>query len=185
MKNEIVRLGLILCVISLIASGLLAMVNDVTTPIIAAQQAAANDAARKQIIPEADSFEEVQGEYGENVVEVYRAVSGSEEMAYIIKTISKGYGGDIEVISGINMDGTIAGVVIGSMTETPGLGAKAQDQPFISQYNGKSIDNEIIVSKSSTGAENEIVAISGATITSQAVTDGINLAVEVFNDNFK
>ena len=47
------------------------------------------------------------------------------------------------------------------------------------------IDNEIIVSKSSTGAENEIVAISGATITSQAVTDGINLAVEVFNDNFK
>ena len=185
MKNEIVRLGLILCVISLIASGLLAMVNDVTTPIIAAQQAAANDAARKQIIPEADSFEEVQGEYGENVVEVYRAVLGSEETAYIIKTISKGYGGDIEVISGINMDGTIAGAVIGSMTETPGLGAKAQDQPFISQYNGKSIDNEIIVSKSSTGAENEIVAISGATITSQAVTDGINLAVEVFNYNFK
>ena len=90
-----------------------------------------------------------------------------------------------KVISGINMDGTIAGAVIGSMTETPGLGAKAQDQPFISQYNGKSIDNEIIVSKSSTGAENEIVAISGATITSQAVTDGINLAVEVFNDNFK
>lgn len=185
MKNEIVRLGLILCVISLIASGLLAMVNNVTIPIIAAQQMAANDAARKQIIPEADSFEEVQGEFGENVVEVYQAVSGAGDLGYIIKTISKGYGGDIEIISGINNDGTIAGAVIGSMTETPGLGAKAKDQPFISQYNGKSIDKEMVVSKSATGADNEIVAISGATITSKAVTDGINLAVNVFNENFK
>jgi len=185
MKNEIVRLGLILCVISLIASGLLAIVNNVTIPIIAAQQIAANDAARKQILPEADSFEEVQGEFGENVVEVYKAVSGSEDIGYIIKTISKGYSGDIQIISGINKDGTIAGAVIGSMTETPGLGAKAQDQPFISQYNGKSVDKEMIVSKSATGADNEIVAISGATITSKAVTDGINLAVNVYNENFK
>ena len=85
MKNEIVRLGLILCVISLIASGLLAMVNDVTTPIIAAQQAAANDAARKQIIPEADSFEEVQGEYGENVTEKFFSVIGWHFIIYKIK----------------------------------------------------------------------------------------------------
>ncbi len=186
MKNEIVKLGIILCVISVIASGSLAMVNDITKPIIAEQQIAANDAARQQIIPSADSFEKVDGDFGAGVVEVYKAISGSEEIAYILKTISSsGYGGDIEIITGINKDGTIAGAVIGTMNETPGLGAKAKDQPFISQYNGKSIEGALVVSKNATGAENEIVAISGATITSQAVTDGINLAVDVYNKNFK
>ncbi|MGB5824459.1 MAG: FMN-binding protein, partial [Proteocatella sp.] len=149
------------------------------------QQMAANDDARKQIIPDAESFEPVEGDFGPGVVEVYKAMNGSEELAYIIKTVSKGYGGDIEIISGIKMDGTIAGAVIGTMTETPGLGAKAQDQPFISQYNGKTIEQPLVVSKSATGADNEIVAISGATITSKAVTDGINIATDVFNNNFK
>ena len=118
-------------------------------------------------------------------MEVYKAMKGSEEIAYIVKTLSKGYAGDIEIISGINLDGTIAGATIGNMNETPGLGAKAKDEPFISQYTGKSIEQPLVVSKSSTGAENEIVAISGATITSDAVTVGINLAVDVFNNNFK
>lgn len=185
MKNEIVKLGIILCIISVIASGSLAMVNEVTTPIIEQQQIAANDAARKQIVPSADSFEKVDGDFGPGVVEVYKAMSGSEEVAYILKTLSKGYGGDIEIITGINIDGTVAGAVLGSMNETPGLGAKAKDEPFISQYNGKSTESPMVVSKNATGAENEIVAISGATITSKAVTDGINLAVDVYNNNFK
>ena len=185
MKNEIVKLGLILCIISLIASGLLALANDVTAPIIAEQQIAADDAARKQIIPDAELFEKVEGDFGPGVVEVYKAMKGSEEIAYIVKSLSKGYAGDIEIISGINLDGTIAGATIGNMNETPGLGAKAKDEPFISQYTGKSIEQPLVVSKSSTGAENEIVAISGATITSDAVTVGINLAVDVFNNNFK
>lgn len=185
MKNEIVKLGLILCVISLVASGALAMANEITTPIIAEKALAANNEARQQIIPDADSFEQVEGDFGPGVVEVYKAMKGTEEVAYIVKTLSKGYAGDIEIISGINLDGTIAGAVLGSMNETPGLGAKAKDQPFISQYNGKSIEQPLAVSKSATGAENEIVAISGATITSKAVTVGINLAVDVFNNNFK
>ena len=186
MKNEIVKLGIILCIISLIASGSLAMVNDITKPIIEQQQIEANDAARKQIVPSADSFEKVDGDFGAGVVEVYKGVKGSDDVAYIIKTISSsGYGGDIEIITGVNVDGTIAGAVIGTMNETPGLGAKAKDQPFISQYNSKSVESPLVVSKNATGAENEIVAISGATITSQAVTDGINLAVDVYNKNFK
>lgn len=185
MKNEIVKLGIILCIISLIASGSLAMVNDMTMPIIEQQQIEANDAARKQIVPSADSFEKVDGDFGAGVVEVYKGVKGSEDVAYIVKTLYKGYGGDIEIITGINTDGTIAGAVLGSMNETPGLGAKAKDQPFISQYNSKSVESPLVVSKNATGAENEIVAISGATITSKAVTDGINLAIDVYNKNFK
>ena len=112
MKNEIVKLGLILCIISLIASGLLALANDVTAPIIAEQQIAADDAARKQIIPDAELFEKVEGDFGPGVVEVYKAMKGSEEIAYIVKTLSKGYAGDIEIISGINLDGTIAGATL-------------------------------------------------------------------------
>ena len=116
---------------------------------------------------------------------IHKASQKGKEIGAAVESTTQGFGGDLKVLVGFNATGNILGYTILSTSETPGLGAKAQDQPFISQYNGKSIDNEIIVSKSSTGAENEIVAISGATITSQAVTDGINLAVEVFNDNFK
>lgn len=183
MKNDILRLGIILCIITAIAAGILGFVNNITLPVIEQQAIIANDEARKEILPSAESFEQVEGDFGGNIVEVYKGLSGDQEVGYTIKSTSSGYGGAIEIITGISVDGIITGVTIGNMTETPGLGAKAADIAFKGQYTDKEA-SELMVSKSSSGAANEIIAISGATITSKAVTSGVNESIALFQSQF-
>ena len=98
-------------------------------------------------------------------------------IGHCIKVEPIGYGGAISMIVGVGDDGKVRGVKIISMSETPGLGARANEPGFTDAYKGKSGD--IKVKKSGTPADNEISAISGATITSKAVTEGVNLAVAV------
>ncbi|MDO5095647.1 MAG: RnfABCDGE type electron transport complex subunit G [Peptostreptococcaceae bacterium] len=180
MKNDVVRLGLILAIISLVASGILASVNNITAPIIEQKELEAKELARKELLPDASSFEKVEGNFGEEVVEVYKAIGSSDEIGYIITTKTKGYGGAFDVITGIKKDGTVAGVKLGTLNETPGLGAKATEPKFIEQFMALSTEKEVFVSKNATGAESEIVAISGATITSNAVSSGVNAAIALY-----
>lgn len=183
MNKDILKLGLILCLITAVASGLLSVVNMVTAPAIAAGIEKANNEARTTILPMAESFEKVEGDLPEGILEVYKGLKGSDVVGYTIKTAPKGYGGPVEVITGITTEGIISGVSLGTMNETPGLGAKAKDEAFISQYNEKTADGDINVIKSGQPAEREIVAISGATITSKAVTQGVNDSIKYFNEN--
>lgn len=185
MKNEIVKLGIILLIITAIAATLLGFVNQITSPVIEAQIIEANNIARKSILSEADSFELIDEDFGPNILEVYKGLKGNEIIGYTIKTSPKGYGGDIEVTTGITTDGLISGVSLGTMNETPGLGAKAKDDTFINQYNEKTTENHIAVIKNGTPSDNEIIAISGATITSVAVTNGINTSVDLFNEKLQ
>lgn len=185
MKNDVVKLGLILAIISLVASGTLAMVNNITSPKIAEQELAAKNQARQELLPEAKDFEQVDGDFSVDVIEVFKATNGSETVGYIITTKTKGYGGNFDVITGIKSDGTVSGVKLGTLNETPGLGAKATEPAFIDQFKSISTDAEAYVNKNSTGAAGEIVAISGATITSNAVTSGVNSALALYNSNFK
>lgn len=185
MKNDIIRLGLILAIISCVASGTLAIVNNVTSPIIARQIQEENDQARRDLLPEAQSFELIEGTYENGIVEVYSALNGTENVGYIIKSTTKGYGGDFDVMTGIKSDGVVSGVKLSNINETPGLGAKAVELSFIDQYQDISVEKPAFVNKNSTGAESEIVAISGATITSEAVTVGVNNAMDFYNNNLK
>lgn len=182
MKNDILRLGIILFIITAIAASLLGIVNQMTSPVISEQIAQANDLARQNILSQADSFEKMDEDFGEDVVEVYKGISGSEVVGYTIKTAPSGYSGEIETITGITTDGIVSGVSIGTMNETPGLGAKAQDEEFITQYNDMSVSENIEVIKNGEPADNEIVAISGATITSVAVTEGVNTSIDIFKE---
>ena len=77
MKNEIVRLGVILLIITAIAATLLGFVNQVTSPVIDAQIIEANNLARKSILTQADSFELINDDFGEGVEEVYKALKSS------------------------------------------------------------------------------------------------------------
>ncbi len=185
MKNDILKLGLILFLITAIAAFLLGVVNEVTSPVIENQIEQANNQARQDILPEADSFELIDRDFGPDVEEVYEGRSGSSVVGYTIKTMPKGYGGEIEVTTGINLEGNISGVSIGVMTETPGLGAKITEQSYLNQYVGKSVDSFINVIKSGQPSDDEIVAISGATITSDAVTRGVNEAIRVFKESLE
>ncbi|SHJ52992.1 RnfABCDGE type electron transport complex subunit G [Tepidibacter formicigenes] len=184
--KEIAKLGIILLIITSISAVVLGFTNNVTLPAIEKQNELANIEARKQVLPEAKDFKPFEENIDSSmVIEVYKGLDGSDIVGYTIKTAPKGYAGVVEVMIGIGTDGTIHGVSIGNHAETPGLGAKAANEEFKGQYKGKSVDKNIEVIKNPGPKENEIVAISGATITSKAVTDGVNEAMRVYNEILK
>ncbi len=177
--KEISVLTVKLLLICAIVAGLLAGVNSITKPIIEENKQKNFEASMREILPEASSFEEiilkefVPQQTGAELDSIYRGDNGG----YIASTIcSEGYGGAINVMVGITPELKINQVKIISMSETPGLGAKANTPEFINQYQG--LGATIAVVKNTTPSGNQIVAISGATITSKAVTKAINTALE-------
>lgn len=183
--NSMVKIGGTLFAFSAIAALLLAGTNQITAPIIEQRNIAANNAARKAVLPIAKDFKEVGADTyksaGATVVsEVYEGTDGSNVVGYTIKANPSGYGGAVELTIGISKEGKITGVSVGNNQETPGLGAKAKDEAFNGQYKDKDA-KPLEVIKSGAPADNQIKAISGATITSKAVTEGVNQAIKVFD----
>lgn len=186
MKNMI-KNTLILTAITLIAGVLLGFVYEITKEPIAIAQVSAKKAAYRMVMKEADSFEIIPlEEYvpveGTQVNEIVEAKGDDGLRGYVITSTSKnGYGGDIQLVVGISTDGTVTGVEILAISETAGLGMNAQKEEFREQYVGKKIDKHgYKVTKSDATAEHEIDAISGATITSNAFTDAVNVAVSYY-----
>ncbi len=104
----------------------------------------------------------------EGVAAAYQA----GDQGYVIEVTPSGFGGTIDMVVGVKTDGTVAGVEIISMSETSGLGANASKESFRSQFVGKSGD--LAVTKDG----GDIDALTGATITSRAVTQGVNTALQ-------
>ena len=187
--KEIIKLGLILLLVCVIAAIALAVTNEFTKDQIALQRNLANEEARKNILPSADSFKAIDENKlseimskNKSVAEVFQGYKGDSVVGYTFKSLPSGYGGTVEIMTGIDLDGKVTGVRIGSHQETPGLGANAALPEFYSQYENKSVDSEIEVSKVEPTKENQIQAISGATITSDAVTAGVNIAINTFKE---
>jgi len=186
--REIIKLGLILFIITFVAAALLGFANEVTSDLIAQVQEQENNKARQEILPSAESFEPLdESEFNtivsenDKVIEVYIGKDSNNELVgYTVKTRASGYGGDIDIITGISVEGNITGMKVVSHSETPGLGANAQKPEFQNQFVGKSTSSKITVVKT-VPKDNEIQAISGATITSNAVSNGVNMAIDVFN----
>lgn len=180
--KDIFRLGSILFLICAVASLILSMTNNVTAPVIEQRNIQANNESRQEVLKDAEEFKEVTNVKGDLIEEVYQGVKGGEIIGYTIKTAPKGYGGTVEVMVGISNDGKISGVKVGNHSETPGLGSKAADPLFKDQYNGKSTEKPLMVVKGEASHDNDIAAISGATITSNAVTSGVNAAMNVYKE---
>lgn len=120
--------------------------------------------------------QEITEELAKNFVKigtVYEAKAGAQFYGYVVETVSsKGYGGNIVLFVGVLADGTVGGVSITDLSETPGLGMKAPG--FLApQFAGKKVD-QFVFTKSPATAENEVDAISSATITTRAVTNAVN-----------
>ena len=169
--RSIVVTAVSLFLICAAAAGALAYVNSVTAPTIAANNAAAADKARGEVLPAADSFEENTAPDG---AVYYTGKSGGATVGYVFTTAAKGYGGDVEIMTGVDAEGKVTGVSILSIEETPGLGMNAKKDSFRDQYKGKS--GELAVNKDG----GEIVAITSATITSRAVTNAVNQALALY-----
>lgn len=174
--KEIIAVALILFVITAVAAAILAVVNGVTAPVIAENDRQAQEIAMKKVLPDAGSFEKEDiASYEASVVsEVHKSDAG-----YAVKVAPSGYGGAISMIVGVDNDLKVTGVEIISQSETAGLGAKCTEDDFKAQFVGKT--ENIGVSKSG-AKDNEIDAISSATITSKAVTKGVNEAIQIVKE---
>lgn len=170
--RSIVKPAFILFLICLVAAAALAGTNVATKTAIETAQLAAAEESRKVVFPEADSFEKTETHY--------LALKGTELIGYVFETESKGYGGTLKVMTGIDTEGSITGVAILSHGETPGLGANATKESFTDQYRQSIPENGLSVTKGTAG-DGEIAAITGATITTDAVTDAVNAAVSLYH----
>lgn len=178
--KETMKLGLILLIITVVSAGILAVSNDLTKDQIAKIELESSLGAIAEIFDTADQFEPVDEGLFEEIATTYPFVEeileicdGSGMCGYSIKTVTSGYDGRIVMVTGFTTDGEIVGVRLLEHSETPGLGARAEEPEYTDQYIGKSADEEIVVD-----------GLTGATITSDAVQSGVNDAREIFNSNF-
>lgn len=163
--------------ICLVVALLLGFTNELTKEPIAESQRRKADEAKQAVCSEAVSFE---GEEGLEV-ELYRGFDKNGNLVgYAIPAKSKGYGGDIEIMVGFDTEGNITGVSIVSINETPGLGMNAQKDSFKNQFVGD-IPREGFSAKKSGDGIRKIDALTSATITSEAVSQAVNNAIDVYN----
>ena len=171
--SSVLKPALTLFVICLIVTALLTGTNLLTKDRIAEQAKITAEESRRVVLPDAEAFEAADG--------CYKGTSGGETVGYVFETEAKGYGGTVQVMTGIDTAGSITGVVILSHGETPGLGANAERASFTDQYKQAAPENGIALVKNKAPAAGEVEALTGATITSRAVTDAVNAAVEQYN----
>lgn len=197
--NKLVKDALILTCITVIAGFALGLVYEITKAPIAKAEDEALQRAYQTVFADADSFKDIDrfdsdkatalvkeaGYTDETIDNCVQAVDASgNPLGYVITvTTSAGYGGNITFSIGITNDGVINGYSITSIAETAGLGMKARDTgdgTFSSQFLNRTAE---IFTVTKTGAKDssEIDAISAATITSKAVTGGVNAGVTYFN----
>lgn len=192
-KGGFMRDALVLFAITLILGACLGGVYGVTKEPIATAAMAAKETAYRTVLPAAASFEsddltevlqkaneEIAGlGYGKVTVDecVTGVDAGGSAIGHVVTATSKdGYGGEITISVGLDGEGAVTGIEFLTIGETAGLGMNAKEPEWKSQFTGKNVDS-FTVTKSGAGSDNEINAISGATITSNAVTGAVNGAV--------
>ena len=197
MKNKIIKDALALTLITLVAGVALGGVYEITKDPIAKQEAQAKAEAYEQVFTDAAAFEEVEmddtliqtirdqldqeGYKAQSIEEVMRAEDQSgETLGYAFTVVtSEGYGGDIRFSMGVQNDGTLNGISILSIGETAGLGMNADTPAFKDQFVGKQVE-KLQYTKNGATQDDEINAISGATVTTNAMTNGLNAGLCAF-----
>lgn len=183
----------ILCAITLIAGLILGFVYDLTKEPIRLQQELAVSKACAAVFADAASFEEISytpdprvltelDNRGVKVGTVYEAYDANAEvLGYVIQSTStEGYGGNIVLYAGVTREGVLNDISILDISETPGLGMKAEDE-LVPQFHQHPV-TWFVYTKSGSTSEDEIDAISGATVTTEAVTNAVNGAMLVYED---
>lgn len=174
--NKSLKLGLKLLLITTVTGLLLAFTNNMTAPVIAERKAEELKQSLAIVYP-AHKYEEVEVEKPDTVTNVYKASSADGD-GYVFQINSPGgYGGNIEFLIGVDGENKITGFAPLSHSESAGFGQRMEEDVFKEGTVGVSMDKEVKASK--TGGENEIVGISGATISTTTILRGINDARSV------
>ena len=191
--------ALILFAITLIAGLMLGVVNDITKEPIAQQEQKAKNEACQNVFAAADSFEAQEladsaqieqvladaGISGADIDDLMAAKDASGALLGYVITVTdhEGYGGDIQFSMGITNEGTLNGISLLSISETAGLGMRA-GEVLVPQFSDKNV-SRFTYTKTGATADSEIDAISGATITTNAVVNGVNAGLAYFDKILK
>ncbi len=174
MFKENIFPALVLICICLVVTLALAGTYSVANPKIIENQQKAADEARMLVLPEGDSFTKYEGKLVDGVVDCYMA---DNKAGMAVTAQYKGFGGAVKVMVGIDADGKVTGVTVTEHGETPGLGTKAMTVEYLEQYKG--------VAEAAGGHiknDANVDAITGATITSNAVYSSVAEALAQFEE---
>ena len=164
--------SIVLICICFVVTLALAGTYSIANPKIIENQMKAADEARMLVLPDGDAFTEYDGELVDGVLDCYMANNGA---GMAVTANYKGFGGAVKVMVGIDADGNITGATVTEHAETPGLGTKAMTTEYLAQYQGV---GEVVGGHINSDAN--IDAITGATITSNAVYCSIEAALNQF-----
>mgnify|MGYP001072342752 CR=1 FL=1 len=195
MKNKIVHDALILTAITLVAGFLLGLVHEITLEQIEKADYDKQQAAYRNLFADPASFEDytdfdadaatqtaIDAGFANDLVEGAQvALDGSgNQLGYVITvTSTEGSQANITLSIGVTNEGVLNGYATTSISETPGLGSKVADPDFKSQFEGKDVE-EYTVEKAAATSDSQILAVSGATISSRAVTNAVNAGLAYF-----
>lgn len=175
--RELWKLAWKLLLIAAVAGLALGSTNAMTQAPIQGRIETSANAARGSVLPAATDFKLLsEGEGGCD--DTYSGLADGETVGYTARVTARGYGGEIEVIVGTDMQGVVTGVNVGGVdfAETAGLGIKTKDAAFRDQFVGKK--GPFVISKTAGEIGEPIDAVSGTTISSSAVVSAVNTACE-------
>lgn len=191
--NKMLKDTLILTIITVCAGLILSFVFEITKEPIAVQKEKASQEASMQVFKEATSFERDEtftfekqrgildeaGYLNADIDGVQIALADGKEIGYVLTvTTHDGYSGDITYMMGVQMDGTMNGISLLAIAETPGLGMKAEEV-IVPQLMDKKV-GKFTATKTGAMTDDQVDGISGATITTDAVIDGVNAGLAYF-----
>jgi electron transport complex protein RnfG len=186
MIKSMFRLGIVLALFASGACVALAVVYNITGPVIKTQEERALNAALKDIFPESDGFSDITKELSSSdpkiqILSAYAMTKGGSLLGVAIKATGPSYSSNAILLSGINMDGTIKQVRVLQISDTPGLGAnaanpgyyvdKAKKITFTGQFAGKKVTDPFRVKE-------DVQAITASTITSRSLTAIVKVSAE-------
>ncbi|NLJ70582.1 MAG: RnfABCDGE type electron transport complex subunit G [Clostridiaceae bacterium] len=176
---QILKPTIVLGMICFITALLLALVNSITLEPIKAQELAQENEAKQLVMPQGVDF--IEKEYlGDKHFYYNEAYDQDGKLVgYIFKNRAHGYGGPITVNVGVDPDGIIIGVKAMDLTETPGIGTQVEDPAFTDQFIGKTLGLRAV--SGTNPGDNEIQAISGATTSSNAFIESVQMSLGQFS----
>jgi electron transport complex protein RnfG len=188
--RKALKLGLFLCIVAGIAGFAISYVNEFTRPLIEQQMEAKKLSSFQEVYPGIEEIKDESSKYLSSnadplLTEVNVVYRENTPVGVIYMVEPSGYNGKIQLLVGIDIsDKKITAIKVLSQSETPGLGSQAEESFFRDRFQGKSMGKQLeVVTKEPVG-DNQILAITSATITSKAVISGVNVARQHFLDNF-
>jgi len=191
-----IKPSLVLFLVCLFVTAALALTYNITKDTIKARAAADAESARKEVLADAETFIQVDEAQIMSIIEknpeldvakeVFEGMKENQTIGYVFSVTNKGYGGEIDVIVGIDAAGMITGIKIVEHSETAGLGSKVTEDTFLSRLIGITPEGTLKVVKiKGSNRDEEIVAVSGATISSRAVVGAVQAALDLYRELVK